>query len=115
MLNWLIDFSLRYRAVVLLASAVLVVVGLVSFRHLPFDAYPDTTPVQVSVNTVAPTLSPLEVERQITFSLEQAISGLPGLVEVRSISKFGFSQITAIFEDGTDIYLARQVLAQGQA
>jgi len=112
MLNWLIDFSLRYRAVVLLASAVLVVVGLVSFRHLPFDAYPDTTPVQVSVNTVAPTLSSLEVERQITFSLEQAISGLPGLVEVRSISKFGFSQITAIFEDGTDIYLARQVLGE---
>ena len=112
MLNRLIDLSLRYRGVVLLASAVLVVGGLVSFEHLPFDAYPDTTPVQVSVNTVAPTLSPLEMERQITFPIEQAVGGLPGLVEVRSISKFGFSQITAIFDDDTDVYLARQVVGE---
>lgn len=112
MLNRIIDLSLRYRGVVLLASAILVVAGLVSFKHLPFDAYPDTTPVQVSVNTVAPALSPLEMERQITFPLEQVIAGLPGLVEVRSISKFGFSQITAIFDDDTDIYLARQVVGE---
>ncbi len=112
MLNRLIDLSLRYRGIVFLASAILVVAGLVSFRHLPFDAYPDTTPVQVAVNTVAPALSPLEVERQITFPLEQAIGGLPGLVEVRSVSKFGFAQITAIFDDGTDVYLARQVVSE---
>ena len=112
MLNELIDLSLRHRGVVLLASGVLVVAGLVSFKHLPFDAYPDTTPIQVSVNAVAPALSPLEVERQITAPLEQAIAGLPGLVEVRSISKFGFSQITAIFEDDTDVYLARQVVGE---
>lgn len=112
MLNALIDLSLRHRGVVLLATAVLVVAGAFSFGHLPMDAYPDTTPVQVSVNTVAPALSPLEVERQITFPLEQAIGGLQGLEEVRSISKFGFAQITAIFEDGTDVYLARQVVGE---
>ena len=112
MLNRLIDLSLRHRGVVLLASAILVVAGLVSFRHLPFDAYPDTTPVQVTVNAVAPALSPLEVERQITFPLEQAIGGLPGLTEVRSVSKFGFAQITAIFDDDTGVYLARQVIGE---
>ncbi len=112
MLNALIDLSLRHRGIVLIATAVLVVAGAVSFGQLPMDAYPDTTPVQVSVNTVAPALSPLEVERQITFPLEQAIGGLPGLEEVRSISKFGFAQITAIFEDGTDVYLARQVVGE---
>ncbi|MCP4497946.1 MAG: efflux RND transporter permease subunit, partial [Phycisphaeraceae bacterium] len=112
MLNRVIDLSLRYRGVVLLATGILVVAGLASFKHLPFDAYPDTTPVQVSVSTVAPALSPLEMERQITFPLEQAIGGLPGLAEVRSISKFGFSQITAIFDDDTDVYLARQVVGE---
>ena len=112
MLNRVIDLSLRYRGVVLLAAAVLAVVGIASFKELPFDAYPDTTPVQVSVNAVAPALSPLEVERQITFPLEQAIGGLPGLTDVRSVSKFGFSQITAIFDDDTDVYLARQVVGE---
>lgn len=112
MLNALIDLSLRHRAVVLLASTLLAVAGLIAFDRLPFDAYPDTTPVQVTVNAVAPTLSPLEVERQITAPLEQAIGGLPGLDAVRSVSKFGFAQITATFADGTDIYLARQVVGE---
>ncbi len=112
MLDRVIDLSLRHRGVVLLATALLVLAGLFSFQRLPFDAYPDTTPVQVSVNAVAPALSPQEVERQITFPLEQAISGLPGLANVRSISKFGFAQITAIFEDDTDLYLARQVVGE---
>ena len=112
MLTWLIDLCLRYRPVVLLATAVLVVVGIASFHKLPFDAFPDTTPVQVQVNTTAPALSPLEVERQITFPIEQAISGLPGLHVVRSVSKFGFSQVTAIFDDSIDIYLARQVVSE---
>ncbi len=112
MLTKLIDLCLRYRPVVLLATGVLMVVGLVSLSKLPFDAFPDTTPVQVQINTTAPALSPLEVERQITFPIEQAISGLPGLTEVRSISKFGFSQVTALFEDDTDIYLARQVVSE---
>ncbi len=112
MLTRLIDLCLSYRPVVLLATAILVLVGLASLAHLPFDAFPDTTPVQVQVNATAPSLSPLEVERQIAFPIEQAISGLPGLVEVRSISKFGFSQVTAIFDDDSDIYLARQTVSE---
>ena len=112
MLGRIIDFSLEHRAVVLVVTLGLVVSGVVSFSRLPFDAFPDTTPVQVQVNTTASSLAPLEVERQITFPLEQAVSGLPGLAEVRSVSKFGFSQITAIFEDGIDVYLARQVLTE---
>lgn len=112
MLTRLIDLCLRHRPVVLLATLVLVVVGVASFRRLPFDAFPDTTPVQVQVNATAPALSPVEVERQITFPVEQAISGLPGLAEVRSVSKFGFSQVTAIFDDSVDVYLARQVVGE---
>ncbi len=112
MLTRIIDLCLRYRPMVLLATALLVVVGIASFQRLPFDAFPDTTPVQVQVNTTAPALSPLEVERQITFPIEQAISGLPGLHVVRSVSKFGFSQVTAIFDDSIDIYLARQVVSE---
>ena len=112
MLTALIDLCLRHRPIVLLATLVLVAVGLVSFQRLPFDAFPDTTPVQVQVNTTAPALSPLEVERQITFPIEQSISGLPGLTTVRSVSKFGFSQVVAIFDDDTDIYLARQVVSE---
>ncbi len=112
MLTRLIDASLRNRVVVLAAAALLAVVGFASFRNLPFDAFPDTTPVQVSVNTAAPALSPLEVERQITFPVEQSLGGLAGLAEVRSVSKFGFSQVTLIFEDDTDTYLARQVVSE---
>ncbi len=112
MLTRLIDLCLQHRPIVLLATVVLAFVGALSLSRLPFDAFPDTTPVQVQVNTTAPALSPLEVERQITFPIEQVISGLPGLTEVRSISKFGFSQVTAIFDDDTDIYLARQVVGE---
>lgn len=86
--------------------------GVLAFLRLPLDAFPDTTPVQVQVNTVAPALSPLEIERQISAPLEQAISGLPKLQEVRSASRFGMSQVTVIFEDGTDIYLSRQVVME---
>ena len=78
MLTRLIDLCLTYRPIVLLAAAVLAVFGAAGLLKLPFDAFPDTTPVQVQVNTTAPALSPLEVERQITFPVEQAISGLPG-------------------------------------
>ena len=112
MLNAVITWSLRNRLVVVLAWLGVVVMGLFAFRRLPIDAFPDTTPVMVQVNTVAPSLSPLETERQLTTRVEQAISGLPGLEEVRSISKFGLSQVTVTFEDGTDIYLARQVVKE---
>ena len=96
----------------MLLALVAAALGGVAFSHLPIDAFPDTTPVQVQINTVAPALSPLEIERQITVPVEQAISGLPRLHEVRSISKFGLSQVTVIFEDGAEIYFARQVVLE---
>jgi cobalt-zinc-cadmium resistance protein CzcA len=111
-LNRIIDLSLRHRGVVLLATAGLVAAGLIAFRHLPLDAYPDTTPVQVTINAVAPALAPLEIERQVAFPIEQVIGGLPGLDGVRSVSKFGFAQVTATFDDATDIYFARQIVGE---
>ena len=110
MLNWIIDFSLRHRFLVILAAVVFAIAGGVSLRYLDIDAFPDTTPVQVQINTVAPALGPEEVEQQITFPIEQAIGGLPGLEQMRSISKFGLSQVVVTFQDGTDIYFARQLI-----
>ncbi len=112
MLNAIIDWSLRHRFLVIALTLLLVVTGGYAVVHLPVDAFPDTTPVQVQINTVAPALTPLETEQQITFPVEQAISGLKGLQEVRSLSKFGLSQVTAIFEDGIDIYFARQLVTE---
>lgn len=112
MLNKIINWSLNHRLVVIVAWSVVAVLGILAFVRLPLDAFPDTTPVQVQVNTVAPALSPLEIERQISAPLEQAISGLPKLKEVRSTSRFGMSQVTVIFEDGTNIYLSRQVVME---
>jgi cobalt-zinc-cadmium resistance protein CzcA len=109
-LNAIIDFSLKYRWLVILGAVALAVAGGVSLRYLDIDAFPDTTPVQVQINTVAPALGPAEVEQQITFPVEQAMSGLPKIVTMRSISKFGLSQVVIIFEDGTDIYFARQLV-----
>ena len=87
MLNRLIDFSLRHRSFVILVTVALGAVGVVSLTHLDIDAFPDTTPVQIQINTIAPSLAPEETERQITFPIEQAISGLPHLEMLRSISK----------------------------
>jgi len=109
-LNRIIDFSLRNRLVVLLITAAGAAAGVYSLQRLDIDAFPDTTPVQVQINTNAPALGPEEVERQITFPIEQAISGLPGLEQMRSVSKFGLSQVVVIFADGTDIYFARQLI-----
>src|SRR4051794_39484143 len=112
MLDWIITLSLRYRLIVLFLFPGLLAVGLLSLAQLNIDAFPDPTPVQVQINTVAPSLSPEEVERQLTFPVEQAISGLPGLEQVRSVSKFGLSQVVVTFKDGTDIYFARQLLTE---
>lgn len=109
-LNWIIDFSLRNRLLVIIAAIGAAIAGGISMQYLDVDAFPDTTPVQVQINTVAPALAPEEVERQITFPVEQAISGLPGLEDMRSVSKFGLSQVVVVFEDGTDIYFARQLI-----
>jgi cobalt-zinc-cadmium resistance protein CzcA len=111
-LSQLIALSLRHRFAVLALTAAMAALGVWSLRDLPIDAFPDTTPVQVQVNTVAPALGPEEIERLVTFPVEQSLSGLPGLVEVRSLSRFGLSQVTALFEDGTDLYRARQVVGE---
>ena len=112
MLTAVIDWSLANRLAVVLFWAGLALAGVFAFHRLPIDAFPDVTPVQVQINTVAPALSPLEIERQITTRIEQAISGLPSLEEVRSLSRFGLSQVTVTFTDGTGIYLARQVVGE---
>jgi cobalt-zinc-cadmium resistance protein CzcA len=110
MLNWIIDFSLRHRLLVILGVALFAVLGGAALRKLDIDAFPDTTPVQVQINTVAASLGPEECEQRITFPIEQAIGGLPGLEGMRSVSKFGFSQVVVTFRDGTDIYFARQLV-----
>ena len=110
MLNRIIDFSLHHRTLVVLGTLVLAIVGAVSLRYLDIDAFPDTTPVQVQINTVAPALGPEEVEQRITFPIEQAMGGLPDLANMRSVSKFGFSQVVVTFDDGTPIYFARQLI-----
>ena len=112
MLNWIIDFSLRHRLLVILGAALFAVAGGLSLHYLDIDAFPDTTPVQVQINTVAPALGPEEVEQRITFPIEQAIGGLPGLEQMRSISKFGLSQVVVTFKDGTNIYFGRQLISE---
>ncbi len=112
MLNGIISWSLHHRFAVIALTLLLAVVGAISLQRLPIDAFPDTTPVQVQVNTVAPALGPAEIESQVTVPVERAIGGLPGLVELRSISKFGLSQVTVVFRDGTNVYFARQLVAE---
>jgi cobalt-zinc-cadmium resistance protein CzcA len=112
MLTGIIEWSLRHRWVVLAATAGLIITGVLAFRALPLDAFPDTTPIQVQVNAVAPALTPMEVERQLTIPIEQALAGLPHVEELRSISKFGLSQVTIRFTDETDLWLVRQMVAE---
>ena len=112
LLNATIRWSLEHRPAVVAAWVGIAIAGVLSFLRLPMDAFPDTTPVQVQVNATAPALAPLEVERQITFPIEQALSGLPDLEEVRSLSKFGFAQVTLVFEEGADLWRARQTVAE---
>jgi heavy metal efflux system protein len=112
MLAWIITASLRHRLIVVLVSAALVVLGATAVARLSIDAFPDTTPVQVQINTEARALNPLEVEQQITQFIEFEIGGLPGLENVRSVSKFGFSQVVATFDDEVGVYLARQLVSE---
>jgi len=108
----LIDFSLNHRLLVLAAWLLVVAVGIRSLGQLPIDAVPDVTNVQVQILTQLPALAPEEVERFITFPVETAMSGLPRLEEIRSISKFGLSVVTVVFTEGTDIYWARQLVGE---
>ena len=112
MLSWLIRASLRRRLLVAVVALALAVAGGRSLLRLPVDAFPDTTPVQVQVNTPAPSLNAEEAEAQITIPVELAMGGLPGLVNLRSISKFGLSQVVATFDDRTSIFRARQLIAE---
>ncbi len=112
MLNWLINFSLKNRLLVCLFGVALVIIGARTLSVLPIDAFPDTTPIQVQINTVAPALSPEETEAQISVPVELAVGGLPGLINVRSVSKFGLSQVVATFNDKTPILTARQLVME---
>ncbi|HEU4709274.1 MAG TPA: CusA/CzcA family heavy metal efflux RND transporter [Methylophilaceae bacterium] len=110
MFEKIIRFSLQRSGLLLLLVAAMAVLGVYSYQHLPIDAVPDITNVQVQVNISAPGYSPLEAEQRITYPVENALSGLPRLESTRSISRYGLSQITVVFEEGTDIYFARQLV-----
>ena len=110
MFERILRFAVEQRALVLIMVLGMAAVGMYSYRHLPIDAVPDITNVQVQINTAAPGYSPLEAEQRVTFPIETVMAGLPALKETRSLSRYGLSQVTVIFEDGTDIYFARQLV-----
>lgn len=106
----MIRFSLKHRWFVLLFTMIIAALGIYNFQRLPIDAVPDITNVQVQINTAASGYSPFEVEQRITFPVELAMSGLPNLDYTRSLSRYGLSQVTVVFKDGTNIYFARQLI-----
>ncbi|MEN9403161.1 MAG: hypothetical protein RL091_1864, partial [Verrucomicrobiota bacterium] len=110
MLEKLIHFAIRHRWLVLIITLGMGALGLYNYQHLPIDAVPDITNVQVQINTEAPGFSPLEAEQRVTFPVETAMAGLPSLDYSRSLSRYGLSQVTVVFKDGTDIYFARQLV-----
>lgn len=112
MIDRILEFSLRQRAFVLLMAGVLLAAGIWSVSVLPIDAVPDLTGVQVQINTEVPALAPEESEKAVTRPIELEMQGLPGVEEMRSLTKFGLSQVTMNFADGTDIYRARQLVAE---
>ncbi|AZR36630.1 efflux RND transporter permease subunit [Xanthomonas vasicola] len=112
MLTNIIRFAIAQRWLMLALTGVLIAIGVWSFSRLPIDATPDITNVQVQVNTAAPGYSPLESEQRVTFPLETVLAGLPGLESTRSLSRYGLSQVIAVFADGTDLYFARQQVAE---
>ena len=112
MLPKIIDLSVRQRWFIMLLTLGVAILGVFSFQRLPIDAVPDITNVQIQINTDAPGYSPLEVEQRITFPVETAMAGLPELDYTRSLSRYGLSQVTVVFKDGTDIYWARQLISE---
>ena len=112
MLERILHFSIRHRWLVVIATMAAAAFGLFNYARLPIDAVPDITNVQVQVNTEAPGYSPFEAEQRVTYLVETVMAGLPRLEETRSISRYGLSQVTIIFQDGTDIYFARQLIAE---
>ena len=112
MFNWIIRVSIAYRRGIIGCAALLALVGALSYKNLIIDAVPDITNVQVQINTEVAGFSPYEVERRVTAPLELFLAGLPALDYTRSLSRYGLSQVTVVFKEGTDIYFARQIVSQ---
>ena len=110
MIDSILKTAIERRYLFLALVLVVIGVGLWSYRELPIDAVPDITNVQVQINTEAPGYSPLESEQRITYPVETALAGLPNLAYTRSLSRYGLSQVTVVFEDGTDLYFARNLI-----
>src|SRR5436189_2534527 len=112
MVEPIIDFAIRRRGVVVTLGVIAAAFGGYALTRLPIDAVPDITNKQVQISTIAPALSPVEIERQVTFPIETTLAGAPGLESTRSLSRNGFSQVTAVFTERTDIYFARQQIGE---
>jgi len=112
MINQIIHFSIYRRNVVFFLATVLIIAGWMAFQKLPIDAVPDITNVQVQINTIVEGLAPEEIERNITVPIETTMNGITGVTQVRSITRFGLSQVTVVFEDAMDIYRARQLISE---
>jgi cobalt-zinc-cadmium resistance protein CzcA len=112
MLDRILSYCLRHRWLMLALLAGSSALGVFNYERLPIDAVPDITNVQVQINTTAPGYSPLETEQRITYAIETALAGLPNLDYTRSLSRYGLSQVTAVFDDGTDLYFARQLVSE---
>src|SRR5690554_1579806 len=112
MIDSIVRLAIERRLLVLCFIFLIVGVGVWSYQKLPIDAVPDITNVQVQINTAAPGYSPLESEQRITYPVETALAGLPELSYTRSLSRYGLSQVTVVFEEGTDIYFARQLIGE---
>ena len=110
MLNGLVEVSLRYKLLVIIAFAVVAAVGVRAVWTVPIDAFPDVTPAQVNIYTESPGLAAEDVEELLTFPVESALAGLPKVQEIRSVSLFGLSFVSVYFEDDMDIYFARQLV-----
>ena len=110
MLSKLVALSVRHRFVVIALAAIIALVGAIELFRLPIDAVPDITNVQVQVLTKSPALGPVEMEQFVTYPVEAAMNGLPRLVQIRSVSRYGLSAVTVVFQDGVDVYFARQLV-----
>src|SRR6266511_3986066 len=112
MLERVLRFSIEHRLLLVLLTMAIAGLGVYALQRLPIDAVPDITNKQVQINTLFAALSPLEIEKQVTFPIETALAGIPGLASTRSLSRNGFSQVTAVFRDEVDVYFARQRVSE---
>src|SRR5215471_7816651 len=112
MIDALLKLSITRRWIILFLVLLIAAIGVWNYQRLPIDAVPDITNVQVQINSAAPGYSPLEVEQRITYPVETAIAGLPHIEYTRSLSRYGLSQVTVVFQDGTDIYFARNLISE---